>query len=183
MSNEVAASSSQNIMDNHLSHSDEVVKDISNYDEVNYTNGDEVVDQSEIILDQASDKEGDKDQKENDNNMHLDFGDLVSSMDGNNFSYDERTNYVTVNREIIIRFDKVDVKYYPGSFIMPEQLAYTVEYPTRIISADEPEQKQDQLNTSKDKTEAESEKQRKARKKKKQSKQKRPLFSNYFTFS
>jgi hypothetical protein len=104
--------------------------------------------------------------------MHLDFGDLVSSMDGNNFSYDEDTNYVTVNREIIIRFDKVDVKYYPGSFIMPEQLAYTVEYPTRIISADEPEQKQDQLNTPKDETIAELEKQRKALKKKKQSKQK-----------
>ena len=119
MSNEVAASSSQDIMDNHLSHSDEVVKDINNYDEVDNTNGDEVVDQSEIILDQASDNEGDKYQKENDNNMHFDFGDLVSSMDGNNFSYDEDTNYVTVNREIIIRFDKVDVKYYPGSFIMP----------------------------------------------------------------
>ena len=44
MSNEVAASSSQNIIDNHLSHSDEVVKDISNYDEVDNTNGDEVVD-------------------------------------------------------------------------------------------------------------------------------------------
>ena len=89
MSNEVAASSSQNTMDNHLSHSDEVVKDINNYDEVDNTNGDEVVDQSEIILDQASDNEGDKDQKENNNNMHLDFGGLVSSMDGNNFSYDE----------------------------------------------------------------------------------------------
>ena len=172
MSNEVAASSSQNIMDNHLSHSDEVVKDINNYDEVDNTNGDEVVDQSEIILDQASDNEGDKDQKENDNNMHLDFGDLVSSMDGNNFSYDEETNYVMVNREITVRFDKVDVKYYPGSFIMPEQLAYTVKYPNRVQPAYEPEQKQDQLNTPKDKTEAELEKQCKARKKKKQSKHK-----------
>ena len=125
MSNEVAASSSQNIMDNHLSHSDEIAKDRSSYDEVDNTNGDEVVYQSEVILDQASDNEGDKGQKENDNNMHLDFGDLVSSMDGNNFSYNERTNHVTVKRKIIVRFDKVDVKYYQGSFIMPEQLAYT----------------------------------------------------------
>ena len=34
MSNEVAASSSQNIMDNQLSHSDEVAKDVNNNDEI-----------------------------------------------------------------------------------------------------------------------------------------------------
>ena len=104
MSNEVAASSSQIIMDKHLSHSDEVAKDINNYDEIDNTNDDEVVDQSEIILDQASDNEGNKNQREMDNDtMHVDLSNLVSSMDNNNFIYDERTNCGLIQKRLFFR--------------------------------------------------------------------------------
>ena len=129
-------------MDNHLSHSDEVVKDVNNYDEIDNTNDDEVVDQSEIILDQASVKEGVNDQEEMDNdNARTDYSDLISYMDENNFIYDERTNSFTVKRDITIRFDEADVKYSQDSTIMPEQLAYAVEYPARVRPADVTEPK------------------------------------------
>ena len=81
MSNEVAASSSQNIMDNHLSHNDEVVKDTNNYGGVDNTLDDEVVDRNAIILDQASATEGVNDQEEMDNdNSRADYSELISFM-------------------------------------------------------------------------------------------------------
>ena len=166
MSNEVAASSSQNIMDNHLSHSDEVAKDINNYGGVDNTFDDEVVDRNAIILDQASATEGVNDQEEMDNhNLRADYSDLIGCMDEDNFIHDESTNSFTVKRDITIRFDEADVKYSQNSTIMPEQLVYAVEYPARVIPVvwQEPN---DRLNKSKNETTAESEKLRNSPKKK-----------------